>query len=157
MGRNKTGLSKNLMQMKFMQRRGNSNDKTAGGTLDGSEISSPFDPFARKYSKMDSCNYQFESSFDIVESLRFGRMSYKGMNPEIERLQNGESSEEDGEVESDGEDGNKVDVTKKEMADFIRKCREKCDESEDEDEDDERKHPPKKKLKTNNNRNGVKH
>lgn len=107
-----------------MQRK----SRGGGESSEKTDLPLPFNANLRVYSKTDKSNYHFESSFEAIENLRFGRMSYKGMNLEIERLQNGRSSvdEEEGEDnESSGEEG--VDVTKEEMAKFYKQSRHEQD------------------------------
>lgn len=95
MDRRKNQLSKNLLQMKFMQRR--------GGVDDDKNLQLPnYNPNFKVFSETDRSNYHFESSFETIENLRFGRMSFKGMNVEIERLQDVQSNGDN----NDEEEGN---------------------------------------------------
>ncbi|XP_035786213.1 M-phase phosphoprotein 6-like [Anopheles albimanus] len=79
---NKVQLSKGILQMKFMSRTKAKFDKETddaqGRALYASEITN----------KMlnESSNYVIEPSYVPCEELIEGRVSFGGMNPEIERL-----------------------------------------------------------------------
>lgn len=74
----KLKLSKNLLQMKFMQRTKEQFETEAD------EESSTFN---QNYSYLTKKQrYLFEPSYAFFEDMRFGRLSYKGMNAEIEKL-----------------------------------------------------------------------
>uniref|UniRef100_A0A182MYA8 M-phase phosphoprotein 6 n=1 Tax=Anopheles dirus TaxID=7168 RepID=A0A182MYA8_9DIPT len=79
---NKVQLSKGILQMKFMSRTKEKLDKQAddakGRALYASEITD----------KMlnETVKYIIETSYVPCENLIEGRVSYGGMNPEIERI-----------------------------------------------------------------------
>uniref|UniRef100_A0A182Q8X7 M-phase phosphoprotein 6 n=1 Tax=Anopheles farauti TaxID=69004 RepID=A0A182Q8X7_9DIPT len=79
---NKVQLSKGILQMKFMSRTKEKLDKEAdnekGRALYASEITD----------KMlnETVKYVIETSYVPCENLIEGRVSYGGMNPEIERI-----------------------------------------------------------------------
>ncbi|XP_052861307.1 M-phase phosphoprotein 6 [Anopheles cruzii] len=87
---NKVQLSKAILQMKFMSRTKEKFDREAdnakGRALYASEITD----------KMlnEACKYVIETSYVPCEDLIEGRISFGGMNPEIERILEQESGAE---------------------------------------------------------------
>lgn len=80
-------LSKNVLSMKFMQRtkrkvEEKEEEEKSAHLLSRESKSDDLDPQQNPESKV----YPVEESFVNCEGLVFGRMSFKGMNPEIERL-----------------------------------------------------------------------
>lgn len=73
-------LSKNLMQMKFMQRSRKEYEKQV------EEKEGPIDFKATDQKERNQITYQ--TSYVLFEKLRFGRMSFKNMNVDIEQLMN---------------------------------------------------------------------
>ncbi|CAG2110380.1 unnamed protein product [Medioppia subpectinata] len=106
-------LSKNLMQMKFMQKTKNklNSDNGSGGDL-----------FDRQYNEnilFDSQKYLINNSYVYCEGLVSGRMSFRGMNPEVEKLM----QDLDRKSEDNGNEGmdESVDVSDREMGDRYSK------------------------------------
>ncbi|XP_022100918.1 M-phase phosphoprotein 6-like [Acanthaster planci] len=94
-GSGKTKLSKNLMQMKFMQRTQESNAQKEAEEAeqrrhnDDTHWFLDLPEITAKESK-----FEVEPSFAVCENLKFGRMSFKGMNPSIEKLMRSMEAEE---------------------------------------------------------------
>ncbi|RWS14696.1 M-phase phosphoprotein 6-like protein [Dinothrombium tinctorium] len=93
-------LSKNLMQMKFMQR--------GKQRLESEEESESNSNVPAIDVKTDD-KFMFADSFTFCENLKFGRMSFKGMNADIEKLMADLETEADREREV-------TDVSREEMA-----------------------------------------
>lgn len=103
---NGVGLSKNLLQMKFMQKcKAKYEDKP-------NEQKISIDSVLNECVKLESNKYLIESSFVTFENLKFGRMSFKGMNVEIERLLNDKYNDK----AKDEEEKNDEDVSSIKMA-----------------------------------------
>lgn len=106
----KTRLSKSILEMKFMKRTKEKvikeEDAAEGRAMYLSEMTD----------KMLSGNSQFiiEPSYVPCENLKEGRVSFRGMNPEIERLLELEEMEKQAKLDQDV----KKDVTDSEMADY---------------------------------------
>lgn len=79
----KTKLSKGILDMKFMKRTKDKvtkeQDDAEGRAMYASQITD-------KMLQHGECQYVCEPSFVPVEGLVEGRFSFRGMNPEIERL-----------------------------------------------------------------------
>jgi len=88
---NKKKLSKHLLEMKFMKR---TREKTE--LQDEEEIRSQmFDSEVTPAMRASGERFILESSFIPIENLKFGRLSFKGMNPEIETIMLEEASREE--------------------------------------------------------------
>ncbi|KAI1277989.1 M-phase phosphoprotein 6 [Halotydeus destructor] len=104
-------LSKNLLQMKFMQR-----------TKEKHDLKEEEDKSAHLLDKdvqIESSNrfrVRVEPSYEVCEQLVFGRMSFKGCNVEIERLM-----QEKNQIKEAQAPANVVDVSNKEMVNRYRK------------------------------------
>ncbi|XP_055855179.1 M-phase phosphoprotein 6 [Episyrphus balteatus] len=87
---NRARLSKGILEMKFMQRTKAKVDKeieeAEGRAMYSSEITDKMN---------QNSNFIIEPSFMYCEGLIEGRLSYRGMNPEIERLLELEQEEKD--------------------------------------------------------------
>lgn len=79
----KTKLSKGILDMKFMKR---TKDKVAKEQDDAEGRAMYADQITDKMLRHGECPYVCEPSFVPVEGLVEGRFSFRGMNPEIERL-----------------------------------------------------------------------
>ncbi|XP_049294457.1 uncharacterized protein LOC125769691 [Anopheles funestus] len=105
---NKVQLSKGILQMKFMSRTKEKLDKEAdnerGRALYASEITDKM--------LSETVKYVIEPSYVPCENLIEGRISYGGMNPEIERII---------EIESG------VDVAKREREEAAKKAKMETD------------------------------
>ncbi|XP_067130960.1 M-phase phosphoprotein 6 [Centruroides vittatus] len=78
----KTNLSKNLLKMKFMKR---SKEKIEQKEEE-LEKKALFETELIDILKKEGKRFLIEPSYAPCEQLVFGRMSFKGMNPEIEKL-----------------------------------------------------------------------
>ncbi|XP_071089456.1 M-phase phosphoprotein 6-like [Haliotis cracherodii] len=83
---NPTKLSKNVLQMKFMQRsvlriENEQNEEENNRAIDDEHWVMDVPPLPKKQSR-----YDIQPSYVACENLCFGRMSYKGFNPEVEKL-----------------------------------------------------------------------
>ncbi|NWI92951.1 MPH6 phase, partial [Pitta sordida] len=145
----KTKLSKNLLRMKFMQRGLDSQTKKQLEEEEKKIISEEHWYLDVPDLKEKESRIIEDSSFLRCEDLVFGRMSFHGFNPEIEKLMiqmNSRHKEE--EIKED--DNMEADVSDEEMArryetlvgtigkKFLRKRDQRVLKSDDEDgEDDE--------------------
>ncbi|XP_033625461.1 M-phase phosphoprotein 6-like [Asterias rubens] len=82
----KSKLSKHLMQMKFMQRSQENDiqkeiEEEERRRVDETHWVLDLPEIIAKESK-----YEVESSHAVCKDLKFGRMSFKGMNPTIEKI-----------------------------------------------------------------------
>jgi len=78
----KLKLSKNLLEMKFMKK---SKEKVETEKY-ASEGKIGFDNDLTESMKKSGSRYIIEPSFAPLEDLIFGRMSFRGQNPEIEKI-----------------------------------------------------------------------
>ncbi|EYC28512.1 hypothetical protein Y032_0007g3264 [Ancylostoma ceylanicum] len=115
-------LSSTVLEMKFMQRtkrkleakekklrESEAKNQYQLGENDGGVTSEP----------SKSCVYQFSTDLTFLEGLKFGRMSFKGCNPEVEKLMVYYERKRMGqESDSDSDDGK--DVGDVEMATTLR-------------------------------------
>ncbi|XP_064610770.1 M-phase phosphoprotein 6-like [Liolophura sinensis] len=90
----KSRLSKNLLQMKFMRRsviriEKEQNEEEQRRVIDDEHWVLDIPELQEKESR-----YQLEPSYAPCENLVFGRMSFKGLNPEIEKLMTVQEVEE---------------------------------------------------------------
>ncbi|XP_066050781.1 M-phase phosphoprotein 6 isoform X1 [Chamaea fasciata] len=147
-GEVKSKLSKNLLRMKFMQRGLDSQTKKQLEEEEKKIISEEHWYLdVPDLKEKESCIIE-ERSFLRCEDLVYGRMSFKGFNPEIEKLMiqmNSKCKEE--EIEED--DKMEADVSDEEMArryetlvgtigkKFLRKRDQHVLKDDDEDEDAE--------------------
>lgn len=111
----KTKLSKNLLRMKFMQRGLDSETKKQLEEEERKMISDEHWYLDLPELKEKESFIVEEQSFSLCEDLLYGRMSFRGFNPEVEKLMlqmnsknRAEAAEEDETVE--------VDVSDEEMA-----------------------------------------
>ncbi|OWF35620.1 M-phase phosphoprotein 6-like [Mizuhopecten yessoensis] len=81
----KTVLSKNVLQMKFMQRSALRIEKELNEE-ENKDIDDEHWVLDLPATQKLENNYMFEPSLVRIESLQFGRMSFCGFNPEIEKL-----------------------------------------------------------------------
>jgi M-phase phosphoprotein-6 len=97
---NKKKLSKHLLEMKFMKRY---REKTE--IMDEEEIRSQmFDSEVTPTMRVEGDRFITEPSYVAIENLRFGRFSYKGMNPEIENIMLEDATKEEAARPSDIKD-----------------------------------------------------
>ncbi|XP_031834726.1 M-phase phosphoprotein 6 [Nomia melanderi] len=89
MSSNKAKLSKSILEMKFMKRTKEKVEKQQfqeeGEEYFGNELT--------KRMKKESERFIIEPSYVFCEKLIDGRLSYQGMNPEIEKLMEAEQNE----------------------------------------------------------------
>ncbi|GAB0195463.1 M-phase phosphoprotein 6 [Grus japonensis] len=157
-GEVKTKLSKNLLRMKFMQRGLDSQTKKQLEEEEKKIISEEHWYLDLPDLKEKESFIIEERSFMPCEDLLYGRMSFKGFNPEIEKLMiqmNSRCKEEEIEVD----DKMEADVSDEEMArryetlvgtigkKFVRKRDQRVLQDEDEDEDGNSNTRPSKKAK----------
>lgn len=76
--RNRQTLSRNLLKMKFMQKSKEKNEKEMEELLVDEELNDNL--------RKEGEKYIISSSHVFCEELRFGRMSFRGMNQEIEKV-----------------------------------------------------------------------
>ncbi|KFO35757.1 M-phase phosphoprotein 6 [Fukomys damarensis] len=107
----KTKLSKNLLRMKFMQRGLDSETKKQLEEEEKKIISEEHWYLDLPELKEKESFIIEEQSFLLCEDLLYGRMSFRGFNPEVEKLMlqmnaknKAEEEEEDGTVELDVSD-----------------------------------------------------
>ncbi|XP_063951361.1 M-phase phosphoprotein 6-like [Lytechinus pictus] len=108
-------LSKNLSQMKFMQRRVKKDAEEEQELEKQRQIDDTHWVLDLPDLILRGNRYETVDSMADCEDLVFGRMSFNGMNPAIEkvmRVMNGEEVEDEEEVEEQAEG-----VTEEEMAD----------------------------------------
>ncbi|KFV67870.1 M-phase phosphoprotein 6 [Dryobates pubescens] len=155
----KTKLSKNLLRMKFMQRGLDSQTKKQLEEEEKKIISEEHWYLDLPDLKEKESFIIEERSFMPCEDLLYGRMSFKGFNPEIEKLMiqmNSKCKEKEMEVDEKME----ADVSDEEMArrqyetlvgtigkKFMRKRDQRVLQDEDEDEDGSSNIRPSKKAK----------
>nr|CAH0109201.1 unnamed protein product [Daphnia galeata] len=75
-------LSKNLLEMKFMKRTKEKTEKE----LEDEERQEAFANEITSAMLSHGSKFLMESSYSACENLSFGRMSFKGANPEIEKI-----------------------------------------------------------------------
>ncbi|XP_026712521.1 M-phase phosphoprotein 6 [Athene cunicularia] len=154
-GEVKTKLSKNLLRMKFMQRGLDSQTKKQLEEEEKKIISEEHWYLDLPDLKEKESFIIEERSFMPCEDLLYGRMSFKGFNPEIEKLMIQMNSKCKEEIEVD--DKMEADVSDEEMArryetlvgtigkKFLRKRDQRV--LQDEDEDGNNNTRPSKKAK----------
>lgn len=104
-------LSKNLMQMKFMQK---TVDKTQNN-FDEHHNKSLLDQQNNESLRKEGQKYVVDNSYLYCERLIFGRMSFKGMNPEIEKLMQELDDNSDKSGDKCHKNDDSVDVSDEEM------------------------------------------
>lgn len=80
--RNKVKLSKSILEMKFMKR---TKEKVLQEEDDAQSRAMYSNEITEKMLKSESC-YIIEPSYVPCEDLNDGRFSFRGMNPDIERI-----------------------------------------------------------------------
>lgn len=111
-------LSKNLLQMKFMQKTKEELEEDTDAQLFNQSHS-----YLTKKQK-----YQFEPSYQYFENLKFGRVSYMGANAEIERLSEelaGAASGKGVNASSAQAKLDEVEISDEQMADYYQESRRK--------------------------------
>ncbi|XP_068969588.1 M-phase phosphoprotein 6 [Bombus flavifrons] len=105
---NKAKLSKSILEMKFMKRTKEKVEKQQfheeGEEYFGNELT--------KRMKKDSERFIIEPSYIFCEKLIDGRVSFQGMNPEIEKFMEEEQNDEHTEMEEKQE----VDISDEQLA-----------------------------------------
>ncbi|CAG9566944.1 unnamed protein product [Danaus chrysippus] len=116
--RKKPQLPKSVLDMKFMKKTKERIEKEIENTQDHEGLYSGIITNEMRHA---SGNYISESSFIFCQDIIEGRVSFKGMNPEIERLMESENNKEqiNGEMEKDVSD----EVLYKKMNNFHRRKR----------------------------------
>ncbi|CAK9814760.1 M-phase phosphoprotein 6 [Anthophora quadrimaculata] len=115
MSSSKAKLSKSILEMKFMKRTKEKVEKQQfqeeGEEYFGNELT--------KRMKKESERFIIEPSYVFCEKLIEGRVSFQGMNPEIEKLMEAEENNERIKIEEKME----TDVSDKQMANHWKKYR----------------------------------
>src|SRR5689334_9985148 len=96
----RNSLSKNLLQMKFMQKTKDKSETDFEEQHNKSLLNEEYNESLRK----EGQKYVMDNSYLYCERLIFGRMSFKGMNPEIEKLMqelDGNSGDKSGDKNED--------------------------------------------------------
>lgn len=108
----KIELPKSVLEMKFMKKTRERIEKELQNTQDHGRL---YSDIITNEMRSASGNFISESSFIFCETMLDGRLSFKGMNPEIERLMEMEKAEAEkpsGEMVKDVSD----DILAKKMA-----------------------------------------
>ncbi|UXI20339.1 putative ATP-dependent RNA helicase DDX52 [Sarcoptes scabiei] len=115
-------LSKNLLQMKFMQKsrdryEAETNESTQKNCITDQNVSSIRQDLI-DLCRIEGDRYLATSSFIICENLRYGRMSFKGMNPEIEQLMRNKNLQENDSQNKNDDDEDLSDQERKYQTDI---------------------------------------
>lgn len=116
----KLQLPKSVLDMKFMKKTKERIEKEIENTHDHENL---YANIITNEMRAAPSNFISESSFIFCEDLLEGRLSFKGMNPEIERLMQADVKEEtvdNGEMEKDISD----EILAKKMETFHKRKRE---------------------------------
>lgn len=156
-GSNDGALSKTLLQMKFMQKTASKlqqevEEEEIGALEEQWVIDSLPAEYLTLVSKMeppaegaaDHDLFEYKNSITVLEQLAFGRMSFQGMNPEVEALMRNEGKPDNDEPGEAPE----TSVTDEDMAQqyssFVKNMdkkfktkRQRQEESSDDDDDDD--------------------
>ncbi|XP_061707105.1 M-phase phosphoprotein 6-like [Cydia pomonella] len=118
----KLQLPKSVLDMKFMRKTKERLEKELENTQGHENL---YSNIITDEMRTASGNYVSESSFIFCEDLMEGRLSFKGMNPEIERLMRADQNEDsdDGEMQKDISD----EILAKKMEAFHKRKRESSD------------------------------
>ncbi|XP_063529213.1 M-phase phosphoprotein 6 [Cydia strobilella] len=118
----KLQLPKSVLDMKFMRKTKERIEKELENTQGHENL---YSNIITDEMRTASGNYVSESSFIFCEDLMEGRLSFKGMNPEIERLMRADQNEDsdDGEMQKDISD----EILAKKMEAFHKRKRESSD------------------------------
>ncbi|XP_008851161.1 M-phase phosphoprotein 6 [Nannospalax galili] len=111
----KTKLSKNLLRMKFMQRGLDSETKKQLEEEEKKIISEEHWYLDLPELKEKESLIIEEQSFLLCEDLRYGRMSFRGFNPEVEKLMLQMNSKNKAAADEE-EEAAELDVSDEEMA-----------------------------------------
>lgn len=115
---NRPKLSKSILEMKFMKRTKEKVEKQEfqeeGEEYFGNELT--------KRMKKESERFVIEPSYVFCEKLVDGRISFQGMNPEIEKLMEEERKNEQIRLEQKAE----TDISDEQMAKSLRKYRKRA-------------------------------
>ncbi|XP_045760828.1 M-phase phosphoprotein 6 [Maniola jurtina] len=116
--RKKLQLPKSVLDMKFMKKTKERLEKELENTLGHEDLYSNIITNEMRHA---TGNFISESSFIFCEDLIEGRLSFKGMNPEIERLMESENKQNDceGEMQKDISD----EILAKKMNSFNKRKR----------------------------------
>uniref|UniRef100_J3S4P4 M-phase phosphoprotein 6 n=1 Tax=Crotalus adamanteus TaxID=8729 RepID=J3S4P4_CROAD len=112
----KSKLSKNLLRMKFMQRGLDSETKKQLEEEEKKIISEEHWFLDRPELKEKESLIREERSFVMCEDLLYGRMSFKGFNPEVEKLMVQMNSRYKTEDPAEEKNAKEADVSDEEMA-----------------------------------------
>ncbi|KAM3720305.1 Protein F29A7.6 [Dirofilaria immitis] len=158
------GLSSALLQMKFMQRtrirleeeaKRKNEQKLQKRFLKNDEKKE-----SERSDKTTESSLKFENRYDLLENLSFGRMSFKGFNPEVEKLMKYYEDLKSGKVPDEVDFDSGHDITDYELATSVFSAKTKRDKKYlEEDKMDERsltdeinERPTKRKRRDDVNR-----
>lgn len=110
----KLQLPKSVLDMKFMKRSKDRIERELENTKGHEEL---YSNIITNEMRSATGNYVSESSFIFCEDLLEGRLSFKGMNPEIERLMELENASKK------GHDGMQKDVSDEDLLRNVEKLR----------------------------------
>lgn len=96
--KNKLQLPKSVLDMKFMKKTKDRIEKELANTKDHKDL---YSNIITDEMRQASGNFITEASYVLCEELIEGRLSFKGMNPEIERLMELANPVQDGEMGKD--------------------------------------------------------
>ncbi|OZC12502.1 hypothetical protein X798_00133 [Onchocerca flexuosa] len=157
------GLSSALLQMKFMQktriRLEEEAKKKSERKLQKRFLKNDEKKQSKETEKITESTVKSESRYDLLENLSFGRMSFKGFNPEVEKLMKYYEDLKSGKVpDEDGFDGGH-DITDYELATSIfsakakkgKKCLKKNEMDEENLIDEINEQPAKRKRRDDGN------
>lgn len=110
---NKPRLSKGILEMKFMKRTKEKVEKedadAEGRAMYANEITEKM---------IHGSNFIIEPSYVSCENLISGRLSFRGMNPEIERLMELDKAEKQGKLQETNRSTMEADVNDDEMVEY---------------------------------------
>ncbi|KAL3998368.1 M-phase phosphoprotein 6 family protein [Acanthocheilonema viteae] len=114
------GLSSALLQMKFMQRTRIRLEEEAKRKneqkLQKRFLKKDEKKLSEEPEEVTERTVKSENRYDLLENLSFGRMSFKGFNPEVEKLMKYYKDIKDGNVLNEVDFDNGQDVTDYELA-----------------------------------------
>ncbi|XP_022344682.2 M-phase phosphoprotein 6-like [Crassostrea virginica] len=105
----KSSLSKNVLQMKFMQRSALQIEKEKSEEEKQKVIDDEHWVLDLPETEQKESKYITETSIAYIEDLQFGRFSYNGCNPEVEKLMKIYSKDKELEAAATREAQNSVD------------------------------------------------
>lgn len=111
-------LPKSVLDMKFMKKTRDRIEKERQNTQDHDSM---YSNIITNEMRQASGNFITESSFIFCDQLLDGRLSFKGMNPEIERLMELEACSKQGELEQEIQKDVSDEILAKKMGAFNKR------------------------------------